>query len=502
MYGEIPLRQFPVFIPLIDGMLLISDLVIATLLFAQASVFRSWALLALAAGYLFTALMTIPHAVTFPGAFAPAGLLGGGQSSTAWLSVFWRAGLPLAIGVYALLKPKTSLQFPQPSIGIAAGVISAWLVAIALTTLSIRGVSLLPPLVAGPRAWHPNIIPVAIVLIGSCMATIAIMMMGQKSRLDVWLLLSLAPWLVHLLLVGSTAGRFTLAWYVAYGEALFSHLIVTLALIAEASRTYAQLALSVAARDRERDARLMSMDAVASAIAHEVGQPLAAIATNAGAGLRWLDREPPNLKMAIESLRSNVEQSHRAADLVESIRSVLTRRAGKPTIFSLNELVRETAPLLAHDLARNNISLQLALDEGVPPITADRIQIQQVLINLITNAIQSLRATRGRPRDITIRSARTDGQHVLLDVTDNGIGITDEKMEHIFDAFFTTKANGTGLGLALCRTIVEKYGGCLWASQGEKHGATFHLQLDAAPVAEEATPNHSIDATRTFAAMS
>jgi signal transduction histidine kinase len=162
------------------------------------------------------------------------------------------------------------------------------------------------------------------------------------------------------------------------------------------------------------------------------------------------------------------------------MRSVLARRSGERSKFSLNDLVLDTALLLDRELARGNISLQLELDEMLPPIVADRMQMQQVLVNLFTNSIQSLMATRGRPRCIAIQSGPLDGPDVQLDVSDNGVGIAADRMEHIFDVFFTTKAKGTGMGLSLCRTIVEKHGGRLWASQGEKYGATFHLQLPAA----------------------
>jgi C4-dicarboxylate-specific signal transduction histidine kinase len=254
--------------------------------------------------------------------------------------------------------------------------------------------------------------------------------------------------------------------------------------------------LSISARDQERDTRLMSMDAVAAAIAHEVKQPLAAMVTNASAGLRWLDRVPPNLEMAIKSLRSNVDQGHRASDLIDSIRSVLAHRRDERTTFSLSELVRETVLLLDQDLARGKIGLQLALDDELPPIVADRVQIQQVLVNLITNAIQSLKVTRGRPRRIAIRSVLLNDRDALLEIGDNGVGIAAEQMPHIFDFFFTTKTKGTGIGLSLCRTIVEDHGGHLWASQGETHGVTFHLQLPRSglPTHEDVEPYGLSDA--------
>lgn len=479
--GEIPVREFPVFIPVIDAMLFVSDLVTAILLFAQGSVLRSRSFMALGGGYLFTALMAVTHALTFPAQGAPAGLFSGGPSSTAWVSVFWRGGFPLAIVVYALLKPKKTLFFKRPSLGIAASAVSALVIVVALSALAINGEGMLPTLVVGPRAWHQaNLVPVMTVLTALCLGAIAMLMSRRRSRLDVWLVLSLAAWLAHLQLIVLTSGRFTLAWYFAQGAGLASHLVVMLALIADAGRTYAQLALSIAAHDQERDARLMSMDAVAAAIAHEVRQPLGAIVTNASAGLRWLDRVPPNIEMAMKSLRSNAEQGHRASDLIASMRAVLARRSGEQTAFNLNELVSETTSLLDRELTRGNISLQLALDDTLPQIVADRVQIQQVLVNIFTNAIQSLKATRGRTRQIAVRSSPLDGQDVLLDVSDNGIGIAAERMDHIFDVFFTTKTRGTGMGLSLCRTIVEKHGGHLWASQREGHGATFHLQLPAA----------------------
>lgn len=221
----------------------------------------------------------------------------------------------------------------------------------------------------------------------------------------------------------------------------------------------------------------MSMDAVTSAISHEVGQPLAAVGLNATAAVSWLAGPHPDVEKALTALQAVGDARQRTFDIIKSIRATFAKEPGRKSEFSLNELVLDTASLLDRELAANKISLQLSLDQALPPVLADRVQMQRVLVNLVTNAIESVRETSDRPRDITVRSELIDGEDVLLRVSDSGAGIAPEKIEHIFDVFFTTKATGTGLGLPLCRSIVEDHGGRLWASQGEPHGAVFNVRL-------------------------
>lgn len=478
---DFPLGQINAFIPMIGATTALVDLIIATLLYVQSTVFRSRALGALATGYVFTGLILIPHALTFPGAFTPNGLLGAGVSSTAWLYIFWRTGLPLAIMLYVYFDRLDSSAPPgreRPAWKIALAVCAAGALVAAATSLATVGHDLLPELYVSPaNSNYPNMIRANLAVIALAVVAMVMLFRHRKSVLDIWLLVVMSAWLVQTLLLLSLPGRFTAGWYFTVVVVLLSHLFMMLALIAESSRLYARLALSTAERNREREARLMSMDAMAAAISHEVGQPLSAVITNATGGLNWLSRERPDPEMAIKALHATVDAGKRATDVIKSIRAMFARKLGTVTEFDLNGLVRETVSLLDRELASEKVSLRLALDATLPPIAADRVQIQQVLINLVTNAIESLREAGRRARSMEIRSAPLDDDNVLLEVSDTGVGIAPDDIARIFQAFFTTKATGTGLGLSLCRTIVEEHGGSLWASPGEEHGATFHLRL-------------------------
>ena len=477
---DIRLGPIDAFIPMIDAVTSLVDLIIATLLYVQASVFRSRGLTALASGYVFTALILIPHALTFPGAFAPSGLLGAGTSTTAWLYMFWRAALPIAVFLYAVLDRDDAPAVPeleQTPASAAIGVLTAVALAAAATLLAIKGQNVLPALYLNhSEANYDNILMVSATLMVPFFAALGMLLataqIGSRymaadcprGLADPNGAVAVPRRPVHRQLVFCRRRR---AGFAPFPNDR-AHCKI--------SRLYARLALSTAARDREREARLLSMDGVTAAISHEVGQPLTAVNLSAKAGLDWLTRDTPNPEKAIEALRATIDAGKRTSDIIRSIRRTFAKVPGTATLFSLNDVVRETASLSDREMAAAGISLELDLDEALPLVVADRVQIQRVVVNLLTNAIESLAATRMRSRRIFIRSMR-DGGNVLVEVSDNGVGIAPEELEHIFDVFFTTKATGTGLGLALCRTIVEDHGGRLWASEREEYGATFRLQL-------------------------
>ena len=478
--GAVRLPEVGPFIPVVNAIMFVGEVITATLLYSQASVFRMRSLAILGTGYLYTALLLVPHALTFPGGFSPNGVFGDGANTPAWFVVVRYPAFAVAVILYAHAKRADSTAQPEterPAPNIGAHIVAAILLATAATVLAASG--LLPPFqLDRTHALRSNIVGYQVALTAFWVVAIVMLWRRRSSVLDLWLLVALAGWLLQSLLNMVEEGRFTVTWYWFFVTTLFAHLVVMLALVAESARLYARLALSMSAWNREREARLMSIDALAAAISHEVGQPLSAVGTHQAAGLKWLTNERPDVERAIKSLHAAIEAKDLAVGAVKTVRTTLARRPGERTAFDLADLVRATVPLLRRDMAGKRISLQLALDETLSPVLADRTQLQRVLINLLSNAIESLGVTANRPRQLVVRSAPLTGRGVVLEISDNGIGISREDLAHIFDPYFTTKANGTGLGLSLCRIIVEAHGGRLWAaSRGAGLGATFHLEL-------------------------
>ena len=475
------LREVSPYVPIVDAVMFLAELVVAALLYAQAAVFRSRALTVLATGFALAAFMLIPHVLTFPGVFAPDGLLGAGVNTTAWIYTVRRMVFPIAIVLYVWLrqaKPSSGDRKKQSNETVLPWVMAAIVLTVVVTLVATRGHDLLPSFYLNRLDRHPtNAATFHFVVFTFYLCATVVLFLNRKSVLDMWLLVALSGWAAEAFLNLQLHARFTAGWYSLFGLMLASNLIVMVALVAETGFLYSRLALATAVRRREREARLMSLDAVTAAIAHEAGQPLAAVRLNATAGLDWLTQPEPNLKKAIISLGAIKESSQRTMNVIKSTRAMFKKGLSQVTEFSLNDLVRETAHLMHRELTARKVSLEFHLDETLQPILADRVQVQRVLVNLFSNAIDAMSTKRGTPRRITVRSSSANGQDVQLDVSDTGRGMAAKEMENIFDPFYTTKATGTGLGLTLSRTIAEEHGGRLWSSSTEGEGTTFHLRL-------------------------
>jgi C4-dicarboxylate-specific signal transduction histidine kinase len=222
---------------------------------------------------------------------------------------------------------------------------------------------------------------------------------------------------------------------------------------------------------------LTMMGELAASIAHEVNQPLTAMVTNGNACLRWLDRNPPNFDEAKEAVREIVRDGIRGADVIARIRALIRKEPQATASININDVIREIVVLAQTHL--RDVKLHLDLADRLAHTQVDRIQLQQVILNLITNAVDAMKSAAGRPRILRIQTRMKSSQTILVSVEDSGVGLSPENIEGIFEPFYTTKASGLGMGLSISRSIVEAHGGRLWAEPGKRYGAVFLFTLPA-----------------------
>jgi C4-dicarboxylate-specific signal transduction histidine kinase len=223
-----------------------------------------------------------------------------------------------------------------------------------------------------------------------------------------------------------------------------------------------------------------TINTTTASIAHEIKQPLAAMLTNATAGLRWLKRSDPSLSEACAALDRIVNDGHRANEVIAGIRAMFGKESSETSLIDVYLIVREVLTLAQGELETNNILLNYNMCNGLPKVMAVRVQLQQVILNLIMNAVEAMRSVTERQRRLTIVSSLDQQGSVMITVEDTGNGIDPVHVPRIFEPFFTTKSHGMGLGLSICRSIIEAHGGRLWASPRSPGGAVFHLSLPSA----------------------
>jgi len=226
-----------------------------------------------------------------------------------------------------------------------------------------------------------------------------------------------------------------------------------------------------------RVGRLMMMGAITASIAHEIKQPISAAHNNASAALNFLSAHQPDLGEIREALNCVVGDTDRAGIIIDRIRDLVKKAPPRKDHFDLNEAIDEVIVLAQGAISKNRVSLQTRMKDGPLPVEGDRVQVQQVLLNLVLNAVEAMDAVRAEARELSISAERTRAKEVLIAVRDSGLGIDPDNLERIFEAFYTTKSGGIGIGLAICRSVIDAHGGRLWAQANEPRGAVFQFTL-------------------------
>ena len=480
-FASVQLPRVDAFVPALQTVLCVTDLITAALLFSLYSIQPLPGLLALASGYIFSGLFAFLQTLAFPGAYSPSGLMGDQLSSAPYLFILWHIAFPLAVTVYALSddRPRTDDPPGRSTTATIAITIACTLVLTAgLTWAVTAGVRYLPSLFVDQMRQAPITSYFTGTIWILSVSALVLLYFKKRTSLAIWLMVTLFATLPDLTMSTIlTTVRFTLGWYTARSYALIAGCTVLVVLLTETIWLYARLARTTVLLRRERANRLMSLDAATGAIAHEIGQPLAAIAARGSTILNWLKRAPPNLDEVRISAIGVVEASRRANEIVSGVRALFRRTDDRRNLIQLNDVAREVLGLLQHDLESNQVAVATEYVGNLPPVRADHVQLQQIVLNLVKNAIEAMSSVPAGSRHVRVVTRQNGNSTVLLSVQDSGHGITAEDQDRVFDPFFTTKPTGMGLGLAICRTVAQDHGGNLQLVETSSHGSIFEIEL-------------------------
>jgi signal transduction histidine kinase len=478
-FADVQLARVDAFIPVIQTVMCVADLVTAALLFAQYSVEPRFAILAVASGYITSGLFAFLQTLAFPGGYSPTGVIGDGRDSSAWLFVFWHTCFPLAIMIYALFKdrpPDTSGKSVVTAICVAVALALAAFAG--LSWIATAGTAYLPSIYvdgATQQTLTANLLNLFMWLWG--LAALAVLFLRRRTVLDLWLMVTLCAWMPNFIAATfMTTFRFSVGWYMARGFALIASCTVLIVLLTETTVLFARLANLIVLLRRERGNRLMSLKAATSAMAHELRQPLTAIGLHSHAAEIHLRKTPANFEQVGESLREIRSAAEQAANVISSVRALFKDTQPRRASVAIDHIAQQALTLANHDLQVNQVSVTAQYDGKLPPVEADSMQLQQVVLNLIKNAIDAMAATPPSSRALRVSTSFGSDSHVLLRVEDTGPGLAANP-ERIFEPFVTTKTDGMGLGLAISRTIIEAHGGKLRVANTGPQGTTFEVAL-------------------------
>ena len=489
-FAKVQLAPVVAFIPMYQSAMIVNDIVTAALLFGQFSILRSRAMLVLASAYLFTAFLTAYHAMSFPGLFAPTGLLGAGPQSTAWLYMFWHAGFPLLVIAYTLLKPVDAARGPvrsrtAPTVVATVGIV--FVVASAFALLATSGHAALPPIMAASKYTPLMIGVVSSVWLFSILALLALLRQKRHSLLDTWLMVSMCAWILDIALSAVfNQGRYDVGFYMGRAYGLAAATFVLLVLLLENVVLHNRLARSLDAERTEREtvqrqavelaAVNKELEAFAYSVSHDLRAPLRAVDGYA--------------KMLEEDYGDKLDDEGRRklAVLCASSRNM---GALIDDLLSLSRLARQ--PLVTRPIAMDGLVGQV-IDELKPGIEGREVEfvvdslgeaqgdatlVKQVLVNLLANAVKF---TRDRQPGVVEVGTRRDPEGTkMFFVKDNGAGFDMAYANKLFGVFQrlhgADEYEGTGVGLAIVRRLVERHGGRVWADSRPGHGATFFFTL-------------------------
>ncbi len=490
-FAKLQLAAVPAFIPIYECALVVNDFITAALLFGQFTIVRTRAMLVLASAYVFTAFVAAFHALTFPGLFAPTGLLGAGPQSTAWLYMFWHAGFPLLVIAYAWLnradRAPAPMQASSPR-AILAAIVAAFGAALLLALLATSGQDALPAIMQANRYTPAMIGIVSAVWVFSLLALIALWRRRPRTVLDLWLMVVMCAWLFDIALSAVlNQGRYDLGFYAGRIYGLAAATLVLLVLLMENVVLHTRLAKAHAAERRERQlvqqrtaelaAANRELEAFAYSVSHDLRAPLRAVD-----GYAKILEEDYGGKIDAEGKRKLAvlcTSTRAMGKLIDDLLS-LSRLARQPLVkrrIAMDELVGQTIDELQHAIAGRRVEFKVEGPLG--DAQGDPVLVKQVLRNLVGNAVKFTRDRQ--PGVIEIGARREPGGEKMYYVKDNGAGFDMQYAAKLFGVFqrlhHADEYEGTGVGLAIVHRLVERHGGRTWAEARPSEGATFFFTL-------------------------